>query len=127
EIKQWIAPLPLVVDYSLSGYKSMLEGMGEHRGGSATNLVASQALKDATMATFIASNHKNGNLFYHVNGAYHSQDNQGIVHYLKQLKPEVKIATVHITEQSNIEKMEESAINKADFIICIVSDMIKSY
>lgn len=127
EIKQWIAPLPLVVDYSLSGYKSMLEEMGDHGGGSARNLVASQALKDATMATFIARHQKRGSLFYHVNGAYHSQDNQGIVHYLRHLKPEVKIVTVHVTEQADVDKLEESAFNKADFIICIVNDMIKSY
>ncbi|HYF71120.1 MAG TPA: ChaN family lipoprotein [Ohtaekwangia sp.] len=126
-IKQWIAPLPLVVDYSLSGYKSMLEGMGEHGGGSARNLVASQALKDATMASFIARHQTKGNLFYHVNGAYHSQDNQGILNYLRQLKPELKISTVHVTEQADIEKLEESTFNKADFIICIVNDMIKSY
>lgn len=127
ESKRWIAPLPLQVDYSLSGYASMMEGMGEHGSGSAENLVASQALKDATMAYFIASHQEKGNLFYHINGAYHTQDFQGIVHYLKKIKPGLDIVTLQVVEQAVIDQLDHSNRRKADFIFSITHDMIKSY
>ncbi len=124
--RKWIAPLPLAVDYSLPGYKSMMETMGQHGSGSAENLVASQALKDATMAHFIAAHQKEESLFYHINGAYHTQDYQGIITYLKKLKPDLKIITLHVAEQALINNLDKANMNKADFIFCIVEDMIKS-
>ena len=125
--KKWIAPLPLEVDYSLSSYKAMMEGMGQHGDGSARNLVTSQALKDATMAHFISINLMNEGIFYHVNGAYHSQDHQGIITYLSKLNPKLKVVTLHVTEQSSLDQLEDRNLRKGDFVFCIVDDMIKSY
>lgn len=127
ETKALIVPLPLTVDYTLSNYKAMLDGMAQHGGGSAENLVASQALKDATMAHNIAKNLKVGQIFYHVNGAYHSQDNQGILTYLREGKPKAKVLTIHVVEQDNIDTLEQANAGKADFTFCIAKDMIKSY
>ena len=127
ESKKWMAPLPIGIDYSLSGYKAMMEGMGQHGNGSAANLVASQALKDATMAHFIAANLVEGGVFDHINGAYHTQDYQGIVTYLKALKPDLRIVTLHTVEQEKIEDLDKSNMSKADFIFCITDDMTKSY
>lgn len=127
ETKALIVPLPLTVDYTLSNYKAMLDGMAQHGGGSAENLVASQALKDATMAHNIVKNLKDGQIFYHLNGAYHSQDNQGILTYLKESKPKVKVLTIDVVEQDNIDSMEQGSAGKADFTFCIAKDMIKSY
>jgi|SRR5688572_6627208 len=127
EAKSLMVPLPLAVDYSMSNYKSMIEGMSQHGSGTAENLVASQALKDATMAHSILKYYKEGQLFYHVNGSYHSQDYQGIVAYLKKMKPDLNIITIHVVEQEAMNVLEKSNINKADFTFCIVADMIKSY
>ncbi len=126
EAKAWIAPLPFEVDLTLPGYKSMIDGMSAH--GSvemAENMARSQASKDATMAHFILKNRKGTVL--HFNGAYHSQDYEGIVWYLKKAEPKLKILTIHVVEQDNLDKLSEEELNKADFIICIPSDMAKSY
>ena len=51
--------------------------MGGHGGEAATtNLVKSQAVKDATMGYFIAQNLKKVHDFRHFNGAYHSNPKQ---------------------------------------------------
>jgi uncharacterized iron-regulated protein len=125
--KQWIAPLPIEVDLSLPGYKDMMEMMGGHgEGNNAENLVRSQAVKDATMAYFILDAAKEGTVL-HFNGSYHSQNREGIVWYLKQANSVLKIATIHTVEQEDIETLEEEHKNTADFIICIPSDMTKTY
>ncbi len=127
ESYKWIAPLPLTVDFELPSYKAMVSGMGEHRSGSAQNLVGSQALKDATMAHFIAVNLNRDGVFYHINGSYHSQDYEGIIPYLKKTNPGLNIITIHVVEQSSIERLDDKHLKKADYIFCIVDDIIKSY
>jgi uncharacterized iron-regulated protein len=126
EGKQWIAPLPFEIDLELPGYKSMITAMGPHASaGTASNMARSQASKDATMAHFILKNRKG--LVYHVNGAYHSQNGEGIIWYLKKSQPDLKIATIHVVEQTDIEKLDEKNKKTADFIICIPKDMTKTY
>lgn len=127
EAKRWIAPLPLVVDYTLPGYKAMMDGMGQHGGASAENLAASQALKDATMAHFTVINLPEGGTFFHINGSYHSQNYEGILSYLKKYKPGLNIVTLHVAEQSSISALDKSNLKKADFVFCIVDDITKSY
>jgi uncharacterized iron-regulated protein len=124
--KQWIAPLPIEVDLSLPGYTEMIEMMGGHGAGKdAENLAKAQAVKDATMAHFIRT-HLNGTLL-HINGAYHSQNYEGIVWYLKKAHPHLKIATIHTVEQEDVDKLEDEHMNTADFIICIPADMTKTH
>lgn len=127
ESKQWIAPLPLEVDYTLTSYQAMMEGMGQHGSGTALNLVASQALKDATMAHFILKYKKPNDLFYHLNGAYHSQDKQGIIYYIRKTSPEHKIITIHTTTQPMLDNLDPASKSKADFIIAIADDMTSTY
>lgn len=127
ETRNWMTPLPFDIDYGQPGYKAMLEGMAQHGAGPAENLVAAQALKDATMAHFIMRHHTAESLFYHINGAYHSKDREGIIAYLRKAMPQLTIATIHTTEQSDVGKLDQSAENKADFIICIPEDMTKTY
>jgi uncharacterized iron-regulated protein len=126
EGKQWIAPQPFEIDLELPGYKSMITAMGPHASaGTAANMARSQASKDATMAYFILKNKKD--LVYHVNGAYHSQNGEGIIWYLKKSKRGIKVATIHVAEQSDIEKLDEENKKVADFIICVPKDMTKTY
>jgi len=126
EGKQWIAPLPIEIELELPGYKSMITAMGPHASaGTAANMARSQASKDATMAYFILKN-KQG-LVYHINGAYHSQNGEGIIWYLKKMQPGLKIATIHVAEQTDIEKLDDVNKKTADFIICVPKDMTKTY
>ncbi len=126
EAKKWIAPLPIAIDVTLPGYKSMIEQMGGHGpAGSAENMAKSQAVKDATMAHFILKN--KGSSFLHVNGSYHSQNQEGILWYLKRADPKLKIIVLQTVEQKEIKELEDSNKGLADFIICIPADMTKTY
>jgi len=126
QAKEYIARLPIAYDGELSGYKNMLEMMKDMPHFNA-NIPKAQALKDATMAQFILTNWSVGKLFLHYNGSYHSDDFQGIVWYLLQANPNLKIVTISSTEQKEIKELEESYLNKADFIVVIPESMTKTY
>lgn len=129
EAKRYIATLPIYFDKEISGYKKMIEEMGGgHNSGVNMELLAqAQASKDATMAHFIMRNKKAENVFYHINGAFHTDNFDGIIYYLKRLKPGMKIVTVSIADQDDITKLEDEHKNKADFIFALPSDMIKTH
>jgi uncharacterized iron-regulated protein len=122
--KSWIAPLPIAYDAELPGYKKMLEMMGGHGG---PNLPKAQAIKDATMAHFILQYYKSGSLFIHYNGAYHSDNYEGILWYLKRQRPELRYATISTVSQKDIHSLEAANKGKADFIICVDEDMTNTY
>jgi len=90
------------------------------------NLPKAQAVKDATMAYFILKNWEKGKLFVHYNGAYHSENHEGIVWYIDQEKPGLNIKTIAVTNQDDIEKLEEENKNIADYIICVPSSMTQT-
>lgn len=122
--KSWIAPLPIAYDAELPGYKKMLEMMGGHGG---PNLPKAQAIKDATMSHFILKYFKTGSLFIHYNGAYHSDNYEGILWYLKRQRPELRYATISTVSQKDISSLEAANKGKADFIICVDEDMTNTY
>ncbi len=125
EAKKYIAPLPVEVDMTLPGYQNMLEmaGGAEH---ASLNFPHAQAIKDATMAHFILKHIKNKR-FLHYNGAYHSDNFEGIVHYLKKENKRLEVLTISSVEQENLRQLEEEYKGKADYIICIDSNMTKTY
>lgn len=125
EAKQWIAPLPMDIDLTLPGYKGMMSMGGHQPSGSSENMAKSQATKDATMAYFILKNKRT--IILHFNGAYHSQNFEGINWYLKKADPKLKIVTIHSAEQDTLDKLEDASKNTADYIICIPKDMTKTY
>jgi len=122
--KSWIAPLPIAYDAELPGYKKMLEMMGGHGG---PNLPKAQAIKDATMSHFILKYFKTGSLFVHYNGAYHSDNYEGILWYLQRQRPELRYATISTVSQKDIGSLEAANKGKADFIICVDEDMTNTY
>lgn len=124
EEKAWIAPLPIPFDSELPTYKKILVDMGDH---GSPELVQAQATKDATMAYFILSNYKNDHLFFHYNGAYHSDFYEGILWYLKRERDDLKYGTISTVSQENVNKLLQENHNKADFIICVDDDMTKTY
>ncbi len=122
--KTWIAPLPIAYDSTLPGYRKMVEMMGGHGG---PNLPKAQAIKDATMAHFILQYYKPGSLFIHYNGAFHTENYDGINWYLKRQRPELKIATITTVSQKDVHSLLAENKGKADFIICVDEDMTNTY
>lgn len=122
--KAWMVPLPFVFDSLLPKYRFILEMMGGH---GSPNLVKAQALKDATMAYFILQNYRDGQLFIHYNGAYHSDDYEGIFWYLRQSSENLHIVTITTVSQDDISRLDKAYIGKADYIICVDSDMTSTY
>ncbi len=122
--KAWMAPLPMDYDSTLPGYVNMVKMMGGHGG---SNMPKAQASKDATMAYFILKNIRPGTLFIHFNGAYHSENYDGINWYLKKKSPELRIGTITTVSQKDIRKLLEENKNKADYIICVDEDMTGTY
>lgn len=129
EAKQLIAPLPIVVDMNLPGYKNMMSMFGgsTHGNSKAENIVQAQALKDATMGHVIIGQTAKGNKLLHLNGAYHSDNYEGIGWYLKQAQPSLKLATITTVTQEDLEKLSDEHRNKADFILVVPATMTKTY
>ena len=122
--KTWMAPLPMDYDAQLPGYVKMVEMMGGHGG---PNMPKAQASKDATMAYFILQNFKPGSLFIHYNGAFHSENYDGINWYLKRKQPDLKYATITTVSQKNIKQLLAENKGKADYIICVDEDMTNTH
>jgi len=124
EEKSWIAPQPIPYDANLPGYVEMMKMMGDH---TSPNMPKAQASKDATMAYFINANLKEGTVFIHYNGSYHSDNFEGISWYLKTYHQNIKIITIASVEQKDLEKLEPENYNKADYILVIDEDVTKTY
>ena len=122
--KTWMAPLPIAYDPELPGYKKMLEMMGGHSG---VNLPKAQAMKDATMAYFTLQYFKQGSLFIHFNGSYHSDNYEGILWHLKNKRPELKYGTITTVSQKDINSLLVENMGRADFIICVPENMTTTY
>lgn len=127
EAKTYVAPMPLEVDLFQPSYQAMAKMMGTHGGGNTENIIFAQALKDATMAYTIAQNGQKGKLILHFNGSYHTDKFEGIITYLKKYNPKLSIMTVTTVQQDNVEKLSTENKGIADFVICVPSDMTKTY
>ncbi|TNE64086.1 MAG: iron-regulated protein [Bacteroidetes bacterium] len=125
EEKAWIAPLPMAYDPELPGYKGMLTMMGDMHGSE--NFPKAQACKDATMAHFILQYYRPGSLFIHFNGAYHSNNYEGILWYLQRQQPALKYATITTVVQQDIHHLLEENKGLADFILCVDEDVTPTY
>ncbi|GAA4373163.1 ChaN family lipoprotein [Hymenobacter koreensis] len=132
EEKAWLAPLPLVVDYTLPGYQQMAKmfgGSAAHgtAGPGLQQMIAAQALKDATMAHFIRQSRQPGQLLLHINGSFHSDNHDGIVHYLRQAEPQLRIRTISTVTQEQLQKLDKENLKKADYVLVVPADMTKTY
>ena len=125
-----LAPLPLKVDYDLPGYKNMAAmfgGDGKAHGGGAQNIIQAQALKDATMAHFIQTSLAAGQTMLHLNGSYHSDHHDGIVAWLRQYAPKLRVKTLSVVTQEQLQTLEKEQMNVADYVIVIPGDAGKTY
>ena len=76
---------------------------------------------------FILQNYKENSLFVHYNGAYHSNNYEGILWYLRLERPNLEYGTISTVMQDDVHKLEDENIGIADFIICVDSDMTTTY
>ncbi|MCX7861614.1 MAG: ChaN family lipoprotein [Bacteroidales bacterium] len=128
EAKRYIAPLPIPYDENLPSYKKMLQMTGMGKMHANPNLPKAQAIKDATMAHFILKYLPSKWLFYHINGAYHSDYYEGIVWYIRQKRKDLKIITISTLEWEDISKpIIDDLKGRADFIIAVPTTMTKTY
>ncbi len=128
EAKEYIAPLPILYDPELKGYKDMLNMMqgGNGMAHANPNLPKAQAIKDATMAYSILEHWQEGKTFIHYNGAYHSRNFEGIIWYLLQADPGLKIITVETVIQEDISALAEDNKGVASYIVCVPESMTKT-
>lgn len=126
EALNYIAPLPVAYDPELPCYKDILASMGDMGGHASDNIAKAQAIKDATMAYFILKNRKPGTVFLHFNGSYHSDRFQGIIWYLQQADPSLKIVTISAVEQKNLDELDNKSIGVANYVIAIPETMTKT-
>ncbi len=114
--RAWIAPLPIAYDPTLPGYVKMLTLMGDH---ASPEMAMAQALKDATMAHFIANHAVQGTRFLHFNGSFHSDFHEGIGWYLARSSPDLESVTIATVTQDQVNKLEAEHLGQADIIICV--------
>lgn len=114
--RAWIAPLPIAYDPTLPGYVKMLTLMGDH---ASPEMAMAQALKDATMAHFIAKYATKGTRFLHFNGSFHSDFHEGIGWYLDRARPELSKVTIATVTQEQVDRLEPEHLGQADIIICV--------
>ena len=127
EAREYLPPLPVPYDPEQPGYKAMLE-MGQMGHGKVSeNLPKAQAIKDATMGYFILKNWSSGKQFLHFNGAYHSDNAEGIVLYIRQQEPGLKISTITTVLQESTDSLEQASAGKADFTIVVPKHMTRTY
>ena len=124
EEKAWLAPLPIDYDPELPGYAKMLTMMGDH---ATPDFPKAQAIKDATMAYFISKNYMDGQLFLHFHGTYHSDHYEGILWYLKRIKPELRYITISTVQQKDPSILTDENKGKAHFTICVHENMTTTY
>ncbi|BDD01506.1 ChaN family lipoprotein [Persicobacter psychrovividus] len=124
EAKTLLAPLPIKVDTTQLQYRKMKQMMGQHGG---YNIVYAQAVKDATMAYFIAQQLDKNTKFIHFHGSYHSDFHEGITTYLKALSPESKIITIATVKQGELKKLSEEHLNQADYVLVVADDMTNTH
>jgi uncharacterized iron-regulated protein len=121
EARRYLAPLPIRYDADVPGYPEMLGMRLPAMPGmkaSPRNMVAAQAVKDATMAHFIATRRARGQLFLHFNGVFHSQRGGGIGWFLAKADPGVRVATMS-TVAGDAPVVEQDPGARGDFVLVV--------
>jgi uncharacterized iron-regulated protein len=114
-------------DPSVKAYAEMADMMGGHVPENMLNIQAAQAAKDATMAHFSLENFSADDFLFHIQGSYHSNYDQGIIWWINQIRPELRIKSITTVSQSEWDKMtdkEKSTI--ANYIIVVADSMTQT-
>lgn len=126
--KTWLPPLPIPFEYNADENNEKFGAMmmlSRRSPEEMQRLAEAQAIKDATMAWFIAKNLTGP--FIHINGSYHSDGRSGIIPYLNHYKPGLKIATVTSVRQEEITQLDPDNMDRADYYIVVPESMTTTY
>ena len=126
QAKSLMAPLPIpfdaqAQDEAMFGFMQMMGG----KGAADSHFAEAQAIKDATMAWFIAQNFERK--FIHYNGNFHSDNKGGIIPYLEQYLPGKRIMTICSARQDSLKSLDKENRGRADFILIAPTDFPMSY
>ena len=126
QAKSLMAPLPIpfdaqAQDEAMFGFMQMMGG----KGAADSHFAEAQAIKDATMAWFIAQNFDRK--FIHYNGNFHSDNKGGIIPYLEQYLPGKRIMTICSARQDSLKSLDKENRGRADFILIAPTDFPMSY
>ena len=126
EAKTLMAPLPIPYeqtsqDDAMFGFMQLMGG----KEGEKSYYAEAQAIKDATMAWFIAQNFDKK--FIHYNGNFHSDNKGGIIPFLEQYLPGKSIVTICSARQDSVKSLDKENQGRADFIIVAPTDFPMSY
>jgi uncharacterized iron-regulated protein len=99
---------------------------GAMNGSKPSNLVKAQAIKDATMATFILKNWTPGKFFYHFNGEFHSANFSSIMYYLNYYNPSMNVKTISVNRQDEVFPLLEEN-KRATYNIIVPEEMTVTY
>lgn len=126
DAKSLMAPLPIPYqqteqDEAMFGFMQLMGGSSEGQ----SHYAEAQAIKDATMAWFVAQNFDRK--FIHYNGNFHSDNKGGIIPFLEQYLPGKNIVTICSARQDSIRNLDKENQDRADFIIVAPTDFPMSY
>jgi uncharacterized iron-regulated protein len=115
-------------DPTVKAYAEMADNMGGHVPDNMLNIQTAQAAKDATMAHFSVKNFNPGDLLFHFEGSYHSNNDQGIIWWINKIQPGLSIGSITTVTESEWDEMSsEEKTMIADYIIVVVDNMTKTY
>lgn len=118
---------PLKEHFDETVYADMKDKMGGHVPPNMLNIQTAQASKDATMAHFSVKNFKAGDLYFHMDGAYHSDNGRGIIWWVNKIQPGLNIksiTTVLASEWAEMTDEEKESI--ANYTIVVADNMTQT-
>jgi len=108
-------------------YADMKDMMGGHVPPNMLNIQTAQASKDATMAHFSVKNFNKGDLFFHLDGSYHSNNKRGIIWWVNKIHPGLNIKSITTVSTSDWENMtDEEKESIAEYIIVVADNMTQT-
>ncbi|MCB1174015.1 MAG: ChaN family lipoprotein [Leptospiraceae bacterium] len=128
EALPWLPRLPIDFDPEIPSYKRMQQMKSAAHGSHGLPWLAqAQALKDATMAWQIRRRIIANQRVLHINGRYHSDNQEGIVWYLKRMRPDTQMITISTATQSDVSTLQPTNYDLADYIIIVDESFPGSY
>ena len=108
-------------------YADMKDMMGGHVPPNMLNIQTAQAAKDATMAHFSIKNFNKGDLYFHMDGSYHSNNKRGIIWWVNKIQPGLNIKSITTLTRSEWDKKtaEEKELI-AEYIIVVADNMTQT-
>ena len=114
-------------DPTVKAYAEMADMMGGHVPPNMLSIQTAQAAKDATMAHFSVKNFNEGDLYFHFNGSYHSNNTQGVIWWINKIQPGLTIKSITTVTDTEWEEMtKEEKVEIADYIIVVADYMTQT-